>query len=102
MAFVTDPNLLADIKKGDNAAWNLFAKKYGALIWLRGSDYHLTPDEQEQLRLLDAKIAEVTKKHQRGHVSFGLYAQGGSGSQMSANGVLMSPTPSSRASSSLS
>ena len=49
MAFVTDPNLLADIKKGDNAAWNLFAKKYGALIWLRGSDYHLTPDEQEQL-----------------------------------------------------
>ena len=49
MAFVTDPNLLADIKKGDNAAWNLFAKKYGPLIWLRGSDYHLTPDEQEQL-----------------------------------------------------
>ena len=49
-------------------------------------------NEQEQLRLLDAKIAEATKKHQRGHVSFGLYAQGGSGSQMSANSVLMSPS----------
>ena len=49
-------------------------------------------DEQEQLRLLDAKIAEATKKRQRGHVGFGLYAQGGSGSQMSANGVLMSPS----------
>jgi len=49
-------------------------------------------DEQEQLRQLDAKIAEATKKRQRGHVSFGIYAQGGSGSQMSANGVLMSPT----------
>ena len=49
MAFVTDPNLLADIKKGDDDAWNLFAKKYGPLIWLRGSDYHLTQDEQEQL-----------------------------------------------------
>ena len=36
MAFVTDPNLLADIKKGDNAAWNLFAKKYGALGILTG------------------------------------------------------------------
>ena len=49
-------------------------------------------NEQEQLRVLDAKIAEATKKRQRGQVSFGLYAQGGSGSQMSANGVLMSPT----------
>lgn len=49
-------------------------------------------NEQDQLRLLDAKIAEATKKRQRGHVSFGLYAQGGSGSQMSANGVLMSPS----------
>lgn len=49
-------------------------------------------NEQEQLRMLDAKIAEATKKRQRGQVSFGLYAQGGSGSQMSANGVLMSPT----------
>ena len=50
------------------------------------------PSEQEQLRLLDAKIAEATKKRQHGRIGFSLYAQGGSGSQMSANGVMMSPT----------
>ena len=50
------------------------------------------PSEQDQLRLLDAKIAEATKKRQHGRIGFSLYAQGGSGSQMSANGVMMSPT----------
>ena len=50
------------------------------------------PSEQEQLRQLDAKIAEATKKSHRGKMGFSLYAQGGSGSQMSANGVRMSPS----------
>ena len=50
------------------------------------------PSQEEQLRQLDAKIAEATKKAKRGHVGFSLYAQGGKGNQMSANGVMMSPT----------
>lgn len=50
----------------------------------------MLPNEQEQLRQIDAKIAEATKRSHRGRIGFSLYAQGGSGSQMSANGVLMS------------
>lgn len=49
------------------------------------------PSEQEQLKQLDAKIAEATKKAKHGHVSFSLYAQNGFGNQQSVNGVLMSP-----------
>ena len=49
------------------------------------------PTEQEQLRQLDAKIAEATKARQHRRIGFGLYAQNGFGSETSANGVLMSP-----------
>ena len=50
------------------------------------------PSQEEQLRQLDAKIAEATKKDKRGHVGFSLYAQSGSGNEMSSNGVIMSPS----------
>lgn len=50
------------------------------------------PSEQDQIRQLDAKIAEATRKSHRGRIGFNLYAQAGSGNQMSANGVMMSPS----------
>ena len=55
----------------------------------------ILPSEEEQLRQLDLKIAEATKeatkKQKRGRIGFSLYAQGGSGNEMNANGVMMSP-----------
>ena len=52
------------------------------------------PSEAEQLRQLDTKIAEYQqqkKKKSRSRIGLNLYAQGGSGNQISGNGVLMSP-----------
>ena len=49
MGFVTIPSMLADMKSGDENAWAHFTRYYGPLIWLRGNDYHLTPDEQQEL-----------------------------------------------------
>ena len=48
------------------------------------------PSEEEILRKLDHEIFPH-KNHSRPHIGFGLYAQNGFGSEMSANGVLMSP-----------
>ena len=48
--------------------------------------------EQEPLNQFYENLAQTTKKSKRDRMSFNLYAQGGGGSQMSTNGVVMSPS----------
>lgn len=48
------------------------------------------PTEDDVVRELDRKIAEVSKQRQS-HAGLGLYASNGFGNQMSSNGVLMNP-----------
>ena len=46
---VTRATLLDRVKQGDEKAWNDFYEAYRGLVWLKGSDYHLTEAEQQDL-----------------------------------------------------
>ncbi len=46
---VTRQSLLNLVKQGDEIAWQEFYEQYRSLVWLKGSDYHLTETEQQEL-----------------------------------------------------
>lgn len=49
------------------------------------------PSQEEQLRMLDQKIAEATRQKDS-HMGLGLYAQSGFVNQLSTSGVMMKPS----------
>lgn len=49
MAWVTRLSILEGVKRGDNPSWEEFYRIYRPLVWLRGSDYGLSEQEQADL-----------------------------------------------------
>ena len=49
MAWVTRLSILEGVKRGDNPSWEEFYRIYRPQVWLRGSDYGLSEQEQADL-----------------------------------------------------